>query len=99
MVLVCFLAISHPGPQGHSPSLFISQCLALRAQIAAFTAQDEHTQRLEKSETQAPAGRAAADPSEKVSWHSKKQPNLSQLIKYSENYHAYVLLTAFLQLY
>ncbi|GAB1288557.1 FK506-binding protein 15 [Apodemus speciosus] len=42
------------------------ECLALQAQIAAFTAQNEHMQRLEKSKTQAPAGRAAADPSEKV---------------------------------
>lgn len=42
------------------------ECLALQAQIAAFTQQNEHMQRLEKSKSQAPAGRAAADPSEKV---------------------------------
>ncbi|XP_031233424.1 FK506-binding protein 15 isoform X1 [Mastomys coucha] len=42
------------------------ECLALQAQIAAFTEQNEHMQRLEKSKSQAPAGRAAADPSEKV---------------------------------
>ncbi|XP_052032539.1 FK506-binding protein 15 isoform X2 [Apodemus sylvaticus] len=43
-----------------------NECLALQAQIAAFTAQNEHMQRLEKNKTQAPVGRAAADPSEKV---------------------------------
>ncbi|KAL6034170.1 hypothetical protein STEG23_015353 [Scotinomys teguina] len=42
------------------------ECLALQAQVAAFTAQNEHIQQLEKSKSQAPAVRAAADPSEKV---------------------------------
>lgn len=42
------------------------ECLALQAQIAAFTQQNEHMQWLEKRKSQAPAGRAAADPSEKV---------------------------------
>ncbi|KAL1776489.1 FK506-binding protein 15 isoform X1 [Sigmodon hispidus] len=42
------------------------ECLALQAQVAAFTAQNEHIQQPEKSKSQAPAVRAAADPSEKV---------------------------------
>ncbi|CAH6790441.1 FK506-binding protein 15 isoform X2 [Phodopus roborovskii] len=42
------------------------ECLALQAQVAAFTAENEHIQQLEKSKSQAPAVRAAADPSEKV---------------------------------
>lgn len=68
---------SHPGSQGHSPSLFTLQCLALQAQIAAFTEQKEHMQRLEKTKSQAPAGRAAADPSEKVRAF-KEAVNLAQ---------------------
>ncbi|XP_036033405.1 FK506-binding protein 15 isoform X1 [Onychomys torridus] len=42
------------------------ECLALQAQVAAFTAQNEHLQQLEKNKSQAPAVRDAADPSEKV---------------------------------
>ncbi|XP_037058502.1 FK506-binding protein 15 isoform X1 [Peromyscus leucopus] len=42
------------------------ECLALQAQVAALTAQNEHLQQLEKNKSQAPAVRAAADPSEKV---------------------------------
>ncbi|XP_051018783.1 FK506-binding protein 15 [Acomys russatus] len=42
------------------------ECLALRAQVAAFTAQNEHIQQLEKNKPQAPTVRAATDPSEKV---------------------------------
>lgn len=42
------------------------ECLALQAQVAAFTAQNERIQQLEKNKTQAPAVRAAVDPSEKV---------------------------------
>ncbi|XP_052572950.1 FK506-binding protein 15 isoform X6 [Peromyscus californicus insignis] len=42
------------------------ECTALQAQVTALTAQNEHLQQLEKNKSQAPAVRAAADPSEKV---------------------------------
>ncbi|MEJ1282855.1 FK506 binding protein 15 [Cricetulus griseus] len=42
------------------------ECSALQEQVAAFTAQNEHIQQLEKNKSQAPAVRAATDPSEKV---------------------------------
>lgn len=42
------------------------ECVTLQDQVAALTAQNEHIQQLEKNKSQAPALRAAADPSEKV---------------------------------